>query len=124
MFDLIKAKSCKLISLLLYTEKNGDVNNYYMRGVWEYSNDIGRYELTIPKIDLGINSDSRPWFETEISYLRDNTKALNFITGNVYLQQDEKGVKYYIKELERFEKEMTIEEIEKKLGHKVKIVSK
>lgn len=95
-----------------------------MRGVWEYSNDIGRYELTIPKIDLGINSDSRPWFETEISYLRDNTKALNFITGNVYLQQDEKGVKYYIKELERFEKEMTIEEIEKKLGHKVKIVSK
>lgn len=124
MFDLTKAKSCKLISLLLYTGKNGDVNNYYMRGVWEYSNDIGRYELTIPKIDLGINSNSRPWFDTEISYLRDHTKICNFTPRYIYLQPDEKGVKYYIKELERFEKEMTIEEIEKKLGHKVKIVSK
>lgn len=95
-----------------------------MRGVWEYSNDIGHYELTIPKIDLGINSNSRPWFETEISYLRDHTKICNFIRGNIHLQPDEKGVKYYIKELERFEKEMTIEEIEKKLGHKVKIVNR
>lgn len=124
MFDLINAKSCKLISLNLYTEKSGDIIHYYMRGVWEYTNDIGRYELTIPKFDLGINNTTRPWFETDFSYLRDHLKVRNFINEYIYLKSDEKGVKYYIKELERFEKEMTIEEIEKKLGHKVKIVSK
>jgi hypothetical protein len=44
--------------------------------------------------------------------------------GDMQLLPDDDGNAYYVRVLETKTKEMTLDEIEKKLGHKVKIVNK
>lgn len=90
---------------------------FYIKLIYICENDEGKYRLTFPKVEFpfpnriisitGVNSDS---------YLDLPTDKCR-ICGN-------SGERFTIEQIEQYPKEMTLEEIEKKLGHKVKIVSK
>lgn len=117
----------KLKSLELYEERYNGEMHHFLKGVWEYETVTGRYELTIPKIDLGNSFYKVP--EIACDLLRNDffeirqLHHISFRGTELPLRLDDRGNVSYIKELEKFEKEMTLEEIEKKLGYKIKLVS-
>lgn len=117
----------KLKSLELYEEQYNGEMHHFLKGVWEYETVTGRYELMIPKIDLGNSFYKVP--EIECDSVCNYTSCvfqlyhIPFYKDHLKLFPDEQGNDYYIKELEKFEKEMTLKEIEKKLGYKIKLVS-
>lgn len=117
----------KLKSLELYEERYNGEMHHFMKGVWEYETVTGRYELTIPKIDLGNSFYEIP--EIKCDLLRSDffdicqLHHIPFCGTELPLRHDDRGNVSYVKELEKFEKEMTLEEIEKKLGYKIKLVS-
>lgn len=117
----------KLKSLELYEEQYNGEMHHFLKGVWEYETVTGRYELTIPKIDLGNSFYKVP--EIECDSVCNYTSCvfqlyhIPFRGTELPLRPDEQGNVSYVKELEKFEKEMTLEEIEKKLGYKIKLVS-
>ena len=109
--------SAELKALELFTEEKFGVTSYFLKGVWEYSNDRGLHELTIPKISLNINGQSIPKIICEIA------EFVNLIVGPNLLEKDEKGNLYYVKTIEKYPQKMTLTEIEKKLGYKIELVS-
>ena len=117
----------KLKRLELYEEQYNGEMHHFLKGVWEYETVTGRYELTIPKIDLGnsfykvpeITCDSVCNYASCICQLH----HIPFRGTELPLRHDDRGNVSYIEELEKFEKEMTLKEIEKKLGYKIKLVS-
>ena len=117
----------KLKSLELYEERYNGEMHHFLKGVWEYETVTGRYELTIPKIDLGNSFYKVP--EITCDSLCGNFVGIKqlyhipFRGIELPLLLDDRGNISYNKELEKFEKEMTLEEIEKKLGYKIKLVS-
>ena len=119
-------KNAKVKSLELCHKEDDDVQRYFIKGIWEYEAKDGRYELGIPYISLPIKTDVLPTIiKDQYDYVF-NTIPYGIQLQERYLQieRDEEGNYYYIKELERFEKEMTLEEIEQKLGYKIKLVDK
>lgn len=112
-------------------------NRLYLKLVYEYEDDHGIYELIIPKIDLEIRTDFLPTIGHD-SYTGP-MDILNYYVNSFYhtfsLLRDDVEVKkngetltcekaaYVINTLKEKRKEMTIAEIEKKLGYKVKLVS-
>lgn len=117
----------KLKSLELYEEQYNGEMHHFLKGVWEYETVTGRYELTIPKIDLGNSFYKVP--EVTCDSVCNYTSCvfqlyhIPFFKDYLKLVPDEQGNECYIKELEKFGKEMTLKEIEKKLGYKIKLVS-
>ena len=81
----------------------------------------------IPKIDLGNSFYKVP--EVTCDSVRDDFSSIfqwyhiPFHKDYLKLFPDEQGNECYIKELEKFGKEMTLKEIEKKLGYKIKLVN-
>jgi len=80
-------------------------------------------ECHIPCVYLPISSKG---FEitTEDDWGMGVDRTVNIGFGNMNLMPDKDGNTYYIKSIKEKTKEMTLEEIEKKLGHKVKIVNR
>ena len=120
-------KNGKLKSLGLYEEQYDGEMHHFLKGVWEYETVTGRYELTIPKIDLGNSFYKVPDITCDsvcddFSFIF-QLYHIPFHKDYLKLFPDERGNNCYIKELEKFEKEMTLKEIEKKLGYKIKLVS-
>ena len=80
-------------------------------------------ELHIPRLMLPISNKDitiameRPYYDSEIC-----TVDIGFGPCRVLIAED--GQYYTIKQIKEKTKEMTLAEIEKKLGHKVKIVNK
>lgn len=96
--------------------------NYYFRLVYlfEDKNELAR--ITFPKVEAGIPTSTlrfnMPFMEIMgLSFItvRDNEHA-------VYADKNGNAVYYDV--LETKVQEMTLEEVEKELGHKVKIISK
>lgn len=123
----MSCRNGKLKSLELYEERYNGEMHHFLKGVWEYETVTGRYELTIPKIDLGNSFYEVP--EIKCDLLRSDffdicqLHHIPFRGTELPLRHDDRGNVSYVKELEKFEKEMTLEEIEKKLGYKIKLVS-
>ena len=123
----MSCRNGKLKSLELYEEQYNGEMHHFLKGVWEYETVTGRYELTIPKIDLGNSFYKVP--EIKCDLLRSDffdkrqLHHIPFRGTELPLRHDDRGNVSYIKELEKFEKEMTLKEIEKKLGYKIKLVS-
>ena len=115
--------SAQLKSLELFTEEKFGVTSYFLKGVWEFSNDRGLHELTIPKISLNINGQSIPKIICEKINLCEIAEFVNLIVGPNLLEKDEKGNLYYVKTIEKYPQKMTLTEIEKKLGYKIELVS-
>lgn len=80
------------------------------------------HELHIPRIVIP-QSPSFINIVNERDYIGDNY-TIDIGWDNLRMYPDVAGAAFTIKAIEEKTKEMTLEEIEKKLGHKVKIVSK
>lgn len=113
-------------------------NHLYLKLVYEYEDDRGIYELIIPKIDLEIRTDllptiknDDPWtgpITLELYKIRLGSNIFDLLLSDVDVKKNgetltcEKAA-YVVNTLKEKRKEMTIAEIEKKLGYKVKLVS-
>lgn len=104
-------------------------NRLYLKLVYEYEDEHGVYELIIPKLYLEIRTDYLPIINHDLNYY------INRCSNIYILLRDDVAVRkngvtltaekaaYVINTLKEKPKEMTIAEIEKKLGYKVKLVS-
>lgn len=113
-------------------------NRLYLKLVYEYEDDHGVYELIIPKIDLDIRTDFLPAIEnyepwtgsTTLTFykIRLGSNIFDLLRGDVEFKKNGKTLTcekaaYAVNILKEKPQEMTIAEIEKKLGYKVKLVS-
>lgn len=118
-----------LKDLQLYKDKDEyNIERYYLKAIYEKVTKYKKERVTIPKILLPVNT-GEPIIKQEISDNRysDNTIDIGF--GYLPVQYDiieprnmTKGT-MLIEVLEEYPQKMTMEEIEKRLGHKVEIVS-
>lgn len=82
-------------------------------------------EINLPCVYLPITFDKVTIDHVWDEYYSDNFVDVGFGKIKTFNSDgDDKGVRYTIKVIKEKTKEMTLAEIEKKLGHKVKIVSK
>ena len=126
-----KAKNVKLVDATAYQVENG---TWYMELQYEYENESGVHRRYYPKVEFpffcgklppeefssdrfGRNELTISLFTDEVAVFRGNFS--NPMTGQI--MRDVCVIDNLIKPAFR---EMTIEEIEKELGYKVKIVNK
>lgn len=112
-------------------------NHLYLKLVYQYEDNCGIHELIIPKIDLEIRTDCLPTINHDLhtGYMGILNYYINRYSDTFVLLQDDVAVRKngvtltfenaaYVKNtLKENPQEMTIAEIEKKLGYKVKLVS-
>ena len=121
----LKAKNVKLVDALAYTDENG---TWYMGLRYRYENESGIHERYYPKVEfpffcrklpLGRNELTISLFTNEVAVFRGN--FLNPVTGR--MMHDVCIIDNLVKPAAPAH-EMTIEEIEKELGYKIKIINK
>ena len=111
------------------TLKNAELykedGQYYLKFIYEVENDAEVSEITIPKALLPIRQNSCILnYPTVFHGIVDPpTIGLND-NIELALYKDEKGIYYTKKVIKEKTHELTLDEIEKKLGYKVKIVNK
>ena len=112
--------------------------SYYLKAVYEWKDDRGRYRATIPKITIPWGLSHDPDIDTRYvtsgclydgctSEARISLRGQDYLTAlrsDVVLDSSviAKDVVYTVETLETKTHEMTVAEIEKKLGYKIKIV--
>ena len=118
-------KNCFLKDAQIYTQDD----TRYLKLVYEYEDNYGIHELTIPQVEFPFGS------RLGLTYICENNPALQRLSirlctvgdfANVYLYDTKSydGLVYYTdKIIKRKPKKMTIEEIERELGYKVEIIS-
>ena len=98
-----------------------DNSGYYLDLVYRVEDDKTVELYKLPRVRL-------PLKENDVT-IRTDHDGFSYIShanvgfGYLRLHPDKNGVQYTVETIETKTKEMTLEEIEKKLGHKVKIVS-
>lgn len=114
------AKNVKLKNVNVYSE-DGD---YYLSVTYQYETDRAMKEVTIPKIALSICKNCLPRVSHNVSLFGMPQYEINFGFGDLIARYDESihGC-FQEKLIAKKVYKMTVEEIEKKLGHKVEIVS-
>lgn len=136
-------KNVKLKEISLYPQISNDLNEdvieYYLQLVYEVETDTEVKEIIIPKVDLGLKSNSLPRLEINHFGIGTINEACIHLRHGSTLPlhrtsvtcTDKNGDTVHTENAAWVEvvkrekpKKMTIEEIEKKLGHKVEIVSK
>ena len=128
-----KIKNVKLVDALAYTDEN---DNWYMGLRYRYEDESGIHERYYPKVEFpffcgklppeefssdrfGLDELTISLFTNEVAVFRGN--FLNQVTGR--MMHDVCVIDNLVKPAAPAH-EMTIEEIEKELGYKVKIVNK
>ena len=129
----LKAKNVKLVDAVAYTDEN---DTWYMGLRYRYEDESGIHERYYPKVEFPFFCEKLPpeefssdryWrseltiglFTNEVAVFRGN--FLNPVTGR--MMHDVCIIDNLVKPAAPAH-EMTIEEIEKELGYKVKIVNK
>jgi len=102
--------------------KHDTDEGYYLSVTYICENDREKYRLSIPKIKLPICVDKVSITRDYDSYFGQSYTA-NLGFGGLVMEPDKNGVCYTESILETKVHEMTISEIEKKLGYKIKIVN-
>lgn len=105
--------------LQLYKEDN----KYYLSAIFNHEDMIGKYEMHVPKIKLPISSNRSLNHEVETSFGKPlHTVIVDFGFGGLYAEPftDEDHF-FTLTCLEEKVHEMTLDEIEKKLGYKIKL---
>lgn len=122
VLNSIRYTKARIKSLDLLCDEHDGTKKYFLKAIWEYETDYGRYELIIPNIRIPIFSTELP----VIAYERYGVDKYQLVstTGYLPIDKDEHSFRYCIKELEPYRKEMTLEEIEKQLGYKIKLVER
>lgn len=113
----------------MYYDKK--LKDYFLKLVYEKETDSGIYEITFPKIFIGIPKNypviqTTPMFsmiEPSFSYLIFNDLIDREAGGRHRLCEDEHGNVSYCKTIVTKTKEVTMQDIEEKFGCKVKIVT-
>ena len=103
---------------------NKDKDGYFLSVEYRTETAADIRKIRIPNMRLPINTH---WFMMSHErgfYDWDTFTACDIGFGHMRLDSDKNGCQWYCEIIEEKTKEMTLEEIEKKLGHKVKIVSK
>ena len=109
----------KLTKLELYQEDD----KYYLRAEYEVITKTSKKKLTIPKIYLQTNM-VYPIIEFAVPSLTTSNATVDLGFGKMEMIQDNDGTVCITKIIEEYPQKMTLEEIEKKLGYKVELVSK
>lgn len=94
-----------------------DVYGFYLSAEYTYDDEYSTRKLSIPKIRL-INCFQEPCFRLE-----GDATYVDAGFGECRVEPDSTGKCYTMTTLKEKPQEMTLSEIEKKLGYKVKIVS-
>lgn len=106
----------------LFTLKKVDVvkdgHKYYLDFVYEAENDYSIREIQLKKVRLPIDTFNAPSLRADLHIHGNAEYFLKF--GSIDLPVEGGVIEKVIKEKTH---EMTLEEIEKKLGYKIKIVS-
>lgn len=93
---------------------------YYLSPKYRVETDRDVREIYIPKARINVKHH-----EIRVDHdPRSNNPVCDFGLGKLQMYVDDWGFVYRESVIEEKTKEMTLEEIEKKLGHKVKIVSR
>ena len=101
----------------------------YLKLVYQYEDKDGIHELTIPQVEFpfGNRLNLKHIYETNPALRRVSIRlCTDRDIANVYLHdtKSDDGMVYYLDKIIKYKpKKMTIEEIEKKLGYKIEIVS-
>lgn len=101
----------------------------YLKLVYQYEDKDGIHELTIPQVEFpfGNRLSLEHIYETNPALRRVSIRlCTNGDIANVYLYdaKSDNGMAYFLDKIIKYKpKKMTIEEIEKKLGYKIEIVS-
>ena len=109
--------------MLTGLELKNDVCGAYLDATYQIETPEEIKECHIPRICLPISIDGFK-LKSEFDYVLRPKHTVDIGFGDMNLKPDKAGNTYYLKVLETKTKEMTLDEIEKKLGHKVKIVNK
>ena len=120
-------KNEMLKSCTVYEEKG----NHYMRLVYEYETEEGIFRRTYPKVEFPKSLYRLPYIQSAISCVYPYRSYISLeddicvLEGECFIGDKKYSKLRYIDELIKPKvHEMTLEEIEKKLGYSVKIVSK
>lgn len=100
----------------------------YLKLSYTYEGDDGIHEVTFPKIDLGFYTEQIPNVEKCSPWGSapriGNYYGDSFTLRSAKIPESETPVYFFDKLIRPAVKEMTLEEIEKKLGYPIKIVNK
>lgn len=107
----------KLKSLTLIEEND----KYYLSAVYRVEDDNGTWELSYPRIELTINKKFAPLLSAEYG-TGCNDFVIDLGFGDLPLREIRKGVYAEKKLIEEKIHDMTVSEIEKALGYKVRII--
>lgn len=92
-------------------------DEYYLDVTYTATSKLRKMEYNFPRVKLPFSN----YFSRDMNDYGEDT--VNFGFGDLVMCTDEKyPYKYTTKIVEEYEQEMTLEEIEKALGYKVKIV--
>ena len=122
-------KKVEFKSIEVFEEVHNGIKSYLAKIVIEAENEHRKVEITIPRIDLLVDTSRMPTisqaFVLDSPYIgRFNDYSIDIFGATLPLQRDETGNVYYEKVIEEYPQKMTIEELEKKLGYKIELVSK
>lgn len=107
----------KLKSLTLIREND----QYYLSAVYRVEDDNGTWELSYPRIELAINKNFAPLLSSE--YGADfNEIVIDLGFGNLPLKEIRKNTYVERKLIKEKVHDMTVAEIEKALGYKIRII--
>lgn len=125
--------NAKLYSITPFKEKDA----WYLRLIYKYEDKVGKHTVVIPKAAIPFVQTCVPYLNSQIPFSRSQCAFEHpYIRCNdsMTLYEDvsglasERGVKtpacYFDIITEYASREMTLDEIEKELGYKVKIVNK
>lgn len=128
-------KDIKNVGLKNY-ELFEEYGSLYLALVYSYEAEDGEHELYLPKVYLGVHKDRLPTIDVEHSIFNNNPAVFaNFgvhrfdLVKSGLIVPDKFGDTHLVEApyanclVKEKKVEMTLEEIEKKLGHKIKIVS-
>lgn len=110
----------KLKDLQLYKEDN----KYYLSAVFEQEDETGFYEISVPKILLPIAPNCSVDVDTctTIFGVLYNYVAVDFGVVRLYAEPFDNKKNFYTKKLiSEKAHEMTLEEIERELGYRIKL---
>ena len=117
-YDRAELKDLKLIK---------ENEKYYFDATYEYENKNGVYELNIPRIILPIVPDRMPSYHHDVSLGNIHPGTLEVDLGYLGYLQVERDMKtnmtHRITEIKKKPRKMTLAEVEKRLGHKIELVS-
>lgn len=110
----------KLVSLTLHEDKNG-YPRYYLQAVYEVENERGVHKVTFPRIILPV-INSFPSIIIKHGHFDDEVATIDIGFGEMPMHKEE-GAYAMAELLEEKVHDLTIEDIEKKLGYKIRVVS-